>query len=108
EIDLAKTVAWKNQSVGRLNLGGSGLLKKAQVKSVQGTARFRDGKTVEVDTETGPQVIRAENVVIATGSVRVELPDLPFGGDVISSTEALSLTKVPETLAIVGGGYIGL
>jgi len=108
EIDLAKTVAWKNQIVGRLNLGVSGLLKKAQVKSVQGTARFRDGKTVEVDTETGPQVIRAENVVIATGSVPVELPDLPFGGDVISSTEALSLTKVPETLAIVGGGYIGL
>ena len=108
EIDLAKTVAWKNQIVGRLNLGVSGLLKKAQVKSVQGTARFRDGKTVEVETETGPQVIRAENVVIATGSVPVELPDLPFGGDVISSTEALSLTKVPETLAVIGGGYIGL
>jgi pyruvate/2-oxoglutarate dehydrogenase complex dihydrolipoamide dehydrogenase (E3) component len=47
---------------------------------VQGWARFRDGKTVEVDTETGLQVIRAETIVIATGSVPVELPFLPFGG----------------------------
>ena len=54
------------------------------------------------------QVIRAETVVIATGSVPVELPFLPFGGPVISSTEALSLATVPDRLAVVGGGYIGL
>jgi dihydrolipoamide dehydrogenase len=47
-------------------------------------------------------------VVIATGSAPVELPSLPFGGDVISSTEALSLSEVPKRLAVVGGGYIGL
>ena len=69
---------------------------------------FRDGKTVEVETETGTQVIRAETVVIATGSAPVELPFLPFGGNVISSTEALSLHEVPEKLVVVGGGYIGL
>jgi dihydrolipoamide dehydrogenase len=46
--------------------------------------------------------------VIATGSEPVELPFLPFGGNVISSTEALALRKVPDTLAVVGGGYIGL
>ena len=66
-------------------------------RSSQGWARFRDGKTVEVETETGTQVIRAETVVIATGSAPVELPFLPFGGTVISSTEALALTEVPET-----------
>src|SRR5690606_15702529 len=67
-IDLARTVAWKDQIVGRLTGGVSGLLKKARVKVVQGHARFRDGKTVEVETETGLQVIKAEAVVIATGS----------------------------------------
>ncbi|EIM24812.1 dihydrolipoyl dehydrogenase [Microvirga lotononidis] len=108
EIDLTQTVAWKDGIVGRLNSGVSGLLKKAKVKIVQGHARFRDGKTIEVETETGLQIVRAENVVIATGSAPVELPNLPFGGPVISSTDALSLTSVPGRLVVVGGGYIGL
>lgn len=107
-IDLARTMAWKDRIVGRLNTGVSGLLKKARVKAIEGHARFRDGKTVVVDTETGEQVIRAETIVIATGSAPVELPGLPFGGDVISSTGALALQKVPASLAVVGGGYIGL
>src|SRR5919206_2929701 len=70
-LDLAKTTAWKDGIVGRLGSGVSGLLKKAGVKVVEGWARFRDGKTVEVETATGRQVIRAENVVIATGSAPV-------------------------------------
>jgi len=107
-IDLSKTVAWKDGIVGRLTTGVTGLLKKARVKIVHGQARFRDGKTVAVETETGEQVIRAENIVIATGSAPVELPFLPFGGKVISSTEALSLAAMPGKLAVIGGGYIGL
>ncbi|WP_445504544.1 dihydrolipoyl dehydrogenase [Microvirga sp. G4-2] len=107
-IDLGQTVAWKDGIVSRLNSGVSGLLKRSRVKMVEGWARFRDGKTVEVETETGRQIIRAENVVIATGSAPVELPNLPFGGRVISSTEALALTEVPERLVVIGGGYIGL
>ncbi len=107
-LDLGKTVAWKDGIVSRLNSGVAGLLKKAGVKTVHGWATFRDGKTVEVETETGSQVIRAEAIVIATGSAPVELPFLPFGGSVISSTEALALAEVPKKLAVVGGGYIGL
>lgn len=108
KLDLARTIAWKDGIVGRLNSGVLALLRKAKVKIVHGRARFRDGKTVEVETETGTQVIRAETVVIATGSEPVELPSLPFGGPVISSTEALSLKTVPKKLVVVGGGYIGL
>ncbi|MFI4996983.1 MAG: dihydrolipoyl dehydrogenase family protein, partial [Hyphomicrobiales bacterium] len=108
KLDLSKTVMWKDGIVGRLNSGVSGLLKKAGVKVVAGWARFRDGKTVEVETEIGPQVIRAEQVMIATGSEAVELPFLPFGGRVISSTGALALTEVPGRLVVVGAGYIGL
>jgi dihydrolipoamide dehydrogenase len=108
ELDLAKTVLWKEGIVGRLNSGVSALLKRAGVKVVEGWARFRDGKTVAVETEIGPQVIRAEQVVIATGSEAIELPFLPFGSKVISSTGALGLTDVPGKLVVVGAGYIGL
>ena len=107
-VDFGKTIVWKDGIVSRLNSGVAALLKKAKVKYVQGWATFRDGKTVSVATETGEQVIRAETVVIATGSAPVELPFLPFGGPVISSTDALALRQVPASLAVVGGGYIGL
>lgn len=107
-LDFARTVAWKDEIVGRLTTGVSGLLKRAGVKSIAGWARFRDGKAVEVETETGLQVVRAETVVIATGSVPVELPALPFGDPVISSAEALSLASRPDRLVVVGAGYIGL
>jgi dihydrolipoamide dehydrogenase len=107
-FDLAKTMDWKDGVVGRLSGGVSALLKKAGVKIVEGWARFLDGKTVEVDTEIGVQVIRAEQLVIATGSNSVELSALPFGGPVMSSTEALSLRALPRSLVVVGAGYIGL
>jgi dihydrolipoamide dehydrogenase len=108
ELDLTKTMIWKDGIVGRLNNGVSGLLKRAAVKVVEGWARFHDGKTVEVKTEIGQQIIRAEQVVIATGSSPIELPFLRFGGRVISSMEALALTEVPGKLVVVGAGYIGL
>src|SRR3546814_10876172 len=107
-FDLAACREWKDGIVNRLTNGVAALLKKARVKTVEGTARFRDGKTVEVDTPLGLQVIRAENVIVATGHEPVALPALPFGGRVISSTEALALDAPPERLAVVGAGYIGL
>jgi len=107
-IDLAQAVSWKDDIVRRLNGGVGALLRKARVKIIHGQARFRDGKTVVVETETGARVIRAEAVVIATGSAPIELPSMAFGGDVISSSEALCLAEVPKRLAVVGAGYIGL
>jgi len=107
-IDFARTLEWKDSIVNRLNSGVAGLLKRSRVRMFHGQARFLDGKTVLVETDTGRQTIHAENIVIATGSVPVEIQALPFGGKIISSTEALSLEKIPEKLAIVGGGYIGL
>jgi dihydrolipoamide dehydrogenase len=108
DLDFSRTMLWKDGIVGRLNSGVAGLLKKAGVKVVAGQARFRDGKTVEVETEIGQQIIRAEQVVIATGSDAIELPLLPFGGKVVSSSGALALTDVPKRLVVVGAGYIGL
>ena len=107
-LDMGATAAWISSVVAPLNQGVGALLRKAGVRSLRGTARFRDGKTVVLRSAEGEQRIRADNIVIATGSEPVPLPSLPFGGDVLSSTEALGLTAVPRSMAVVGGGYIGL
>lgn len=107
-IDLARTVAWKDGIVARLTGGVEGLLKKAGARLISGRAEFLDGKTVQVTRDGEPIRITADTIVIATGSEPVELPFLPFGGTVISSTKALALDAVPERLVVVGGGYIGL
>ena len=107
-IDLARGMAWKDGIVGRLTGGVAGLLKKARVRVVTGRASFRDGKTVLVETADGTVTIKPQTTIIATGSVPVELPFLPFGDRVLSSTGALALDRVPASLAVVGGGYIGL
>ncbi len=103
-IDMPETVAWKETVVDKLNTGVTNLLRRAKVKVVEGWGVFEDAKTVRV----GDTLIRAETVILASGSLAVELPHIPFGGDVISSTEALSLPELPRRLAVVGAGYIGL
>jgi dihydrolipoamide dehydrogenase len=108
QLDMAETVAWKEAIVDRLNGGVGALLKCAKVQVVEGWAQFSDAKRCTVATAQGDVVIQAEHVILATGSAPVELPFLPFGGKVISSTEALSLSKLPAKLVVVGAGYIGL
>jgi dihydrolipoamide dehydrogenase len=107
-IDFAETVKWKDGVVKKLNTGVGGLLKRSKVKVIEGWATFTDAKTCTVKTKDGEQIVTAEHVILATGSVPVELPFLKFGGDVISSAEALSLSALPKKLAVVGAGYIGL
>ncbi|MBN8830173.1 MAG: dihydrolipoyl dehydrogenase [Sphingomonadales bacterium] len=107
-LDLAETMRWKDGVVDRLTGGVAALLQRAHVTVLTGWARFTDAKSCTVETAEGAIRIEPEHVVLATGSVPVELPFLPFGGRVLSSTEALSLTELPRTLAVVGAGYIGL
>jgi dihydrolipoamide dehydrogenase len=109
EIDLAQAHRWKQGVVTRLTGGVGTLLKKHGVQVVKGWARILDGKTVEVTPHEGePLRIQCEHLLLATGSEPVQLPQLPFGGPVISSTEALDLDPRPRHLVIVGAGYIGL
>ncbi|WP_208278774.1 dihydrolipoyl dehydrogenase [Massilia oculi] len=109
KIDLERTVAWKDGIVKRLTGGVGLLLKKQGVRVVHGWARVLDGKTVEVEADGQETVrIRCEHLLLASGSQAVELPFMPFGGPVISSTEALSQDSVPRRLVVVGAGYIGL
>ncbi|SDU23907.1 MULTISPECIES: dihydrolipoyl dehydrogenase [Pseudomonas fluorescens group] len=103
-LDISKSVEWKDGIVDRLTTGVAALLKKNKVQVVNGWAKIIDGKTVEV----GDTRIQCEHLVLATGSTSVNLPILPIGGPIISSTEALAPTSVPKRLIVVGGGYIGL
>jgi len=109
-IELAQTVRWKDGIVTRLTGGVAGLLKKNGVQVVRGWARVIDGKTVEVTTSAGQQAVRvtSEHLLLAPGSEAVALPSMPFGGKVISSTEALAPKALPKRLVVVGAGYIGL
>ena len=104
QLDISRSVAWKDGIVDRLTTGVAALLKKHGVKVIHGWAKILDGKQVEVDG----QRIQCEHLLLATGSSSVELPMLPLGGAVISSTEALSPQALPRHLVVVGGGYIGL
>ena len=108
ELDFAKTIGWKDSIVARLTGGVGALLKKAKVRTLLGSAQIVDGKSAIVRADTGESRIETEHLVIASGSEPTPLPALPFGGAVLSSTDALALTEVPEALAVVGAGYIGM
>ena len=103
-LDIRKSVEWKDGIVDRLTTGVAALLKKHKVRVIHGWAKVVDGKTIDV----GDQRIHCEHLLLATGSKSVNLPMLPIGGPIISSTEALAPTHVPKRLIVVGGGYIGL
>ncbi|HEX2589850.1 MAG TPA: dihydrolipoyl dehydrogenase [Rhizomicrobium sp.] len=109
KVDFAETVKWKETVVDKLNGGVTALLKRAKVRVIHGWATFQDGKTCSVTRADGDvDTITGENVILATGSLPVELPFLKFGGNVVPSTEALMLSEVPKKLVVVGAGYIGL
>ncbi|TXH91313.1 MAG: dihydrolipoyl dehydrogenase [Rhodoferax sp.] len=110
-IDVAQTVRWKDGIVARLTGGVGALLKKHGVQVIKGWASIVDGKTVDVDLGRGdaePTRIQCEHLLLASGSVELGLPGMPFGGKVISSKQALSPDHIPKKLVVVGAGYIGL
>jgi dihydrolipoyl dehydrogenase len=107
-IDVARTVRWKDEIVGRLTSGVAALLKKSGAHVVEGWARVVDGKTVDVSGGSEALRIRCEHLLLATGSREIALAAMPFGDSVVSSTAALSPPALPRRLVVVGAGYIGL
>ena len=104
EIEMAGLKGWKDGIVDRLNKGVEHLLKSAGAELITGWAEFKDAKTAVV----GDTQIEAEFVILANGSVPIELPFMKYGDGVISSREALDIDEKLEHLVVVGGGYIGL
>jgi dihydrolipoamide dehydrogenase len=110
ELDIKKLVSWKEGIVGKLTGGVSGLLKNHKVDTHMGSARVLGPDKVEVTDKGGEKTtLKAKNVVVATGSVPIEIPGFAFDGKhVWSSTEALAPSRLPKRMLIIGGGYIGL
>ena len=110
EIDVPAMLARKDEVVKGLTGGVAMLFKKNKIDPVYGSASIASPTSVTVKKNDGGQVVlETKHILIATGSIPVALPFLPFDGQVVvSSTEALSFDKVPNHLIVVGGGYIGL
>lgn len=109
-IDVKKIAEWKNGVVKKLT-GGLGQLREGRkIEYIQGRAAFADEKQLEVEHKEGEKsTIAFENLIIATGSVPVSIPDVEFDHEiVIDSTDALEMEEIPEDMLVIGGGYIGL
>ncbi|MEN3368951.1 MAG: dihydrolipoamide dehydrogenase [Verrucomicrobiota bacterium] len=109
-LDLAKMLARKDKVVKTMNGGVKALMKGNKITTFEGLGTITTpGRVAIKPTEGDVQEIEAAHIVIATGSVPVELANMKFDGDVIvSSTEALTFEKAPEKLLVIGGGAIGL
>jgi dihydrolipoamide dehydrogenase len=109
-LDLARMLRRKEEVVAQNTKGIEYLFKKNKIAWARGTGTLRPGNIVEVAAETGDSTaFRGRNIIIATGSVPIQLPALPFDEErIVSSTGALSLSAVPGHLIVIGGGIIGL
>ena len=108
--NLEKVQAEKNKIISTLTSGVAGLLKANKIDLIKGTGKILAAGKVEVTNDKGEkQVLDTSKILIATGSKSVAPPvpglDLP---GVMTSTEALEMTTVPEKIVIVGGGVIGM
>jgi len=110
KVDLGTMMKRKVDVVGKLTGGVTYLMKKNKIEVVKGLGKPVDGNTVEVTGEDGSKkTLKAQNILLATGSVPVELPFLKFDGrKVISSDQAIALEKIPKKLLVIGAGAIGL
>lgn len=107
-VDFAKVQEWKGGIVKQLTGGVASLFKGHKIQVIPGEALFVTENEVRVFHGYDVNRYRFEHCIIATGSRPIELPAFPFGKRVLSSTEALSLTELPKSLVIIGGGYIGI
>ncbi len=109
-LDLPVMLKRKDKVVKQLTSGVRGLMKLNKVTTFEGKGFITAPGKVSVQPAEGEaQEIEAKHIIIATGSVPVELPNMKFDGEVIvSSTEALTFPEVPKKLLVIGGGAIGL
>ena len=108
-IQLATTMARKQQVIDGLWKGLEGLLKSRKVTILNGTGRYRGGGTAEVEAADGStQQVEGRAVILASGSVPRTIPGFDVDGRfVLTSDEILSLDALPETAAVIGAGAIG-
>ena len=108
-FDVPTMLANKDKVVAQLNKGVEFLVSKRGVEIVRGLGRLGKAGQVLVRGSADERVLETKNILIATGSVPVELPFMKFDGEtVISSDHGIALKAVPEKMVVVGAGAIGL
>ncbi|MGI9371395.1 MAG: dihydrolipoyl dehydrogenase [Hyphomicrobiales bacterium] len=110
KLNLKKMMAFKQEGIDGNVQGVAFLLKKNKVTTFMGTGRIAAAGSVEVTGEDGKsETVATKNIIIATGSDVAQLPGVEIDEkQIVSSTGALELTKVPKHMVLVGGGVIGL
>ena len=105
KLNLNHMMQRKNKVVQKLTKGIAYLMQKNKITVVHGHANFIAPHKIKVDK----QELTAPHIIIATGSTPIAINSAPFDGkNIVSSTEALEFTQVPPSLAVIGGGVIGL
>ncbi|MEK9648889.1 MAG: dihydrolipoyl dehydrogenase [Gammaproteobacteria bacterium] len=109
-IDVPAMIARKEKVVKQLTGGIAGLFRANKVTGISGAGKLLKDKQVEVTDHTGKtQTLSADNIILAAGSVPIEIPPTPIDQDVIvDSTGALEFQEVPMRLGVIGAGVIGL
>jgi dihydrolipoamide dehydrogenase len=110
KVNWGEIQAIRERVIKRLRLGVKYLLEGNGIKVVEGEARLRSDKEVEVRLRDGSsKIFRARNILIATGGEHAPLREIPFDGNrVVTSSQALELREIPRSLLIVGGGVSGV
>ncbi|MEY7851714.1 dihydrolipoyl dehydrogenase [Natrarchaeobius sp. A-rgal3] len=112
DVDLSAMVDWKDDVVEQLTGGVEKLCNANGVDVLEGTATFVDESTVRVSHDgdgQGSETLSFEHAIVATGSRPIEIPSFSFADEpVLSSRQALSLESIPDSLVVVGAGYIGM
>ena len=109
KLNIEKMMSNKNKSIQVLTKGVEFLFKKNKVTYIKGKGVLFSKNDIVVYNNDQKTNYKSKNIVIATGSEVVSLPGIDIDEEnIISSTGALSLNKVPKKLAVIGGGYIGL
>ena len=109
DLDLNVLMDRKTKIVKKLTTGIGFLFKKNKITHIPGMASFVDKNTISITNGKNEITASAKNFIIATGSSSVEIPNIPVDEkQIVSSTGALSLSKIPKSLLVIGGGYIGL
>ncbi|WP_135854731.1 dihydrolipoyl dehydrogenase [Halorussus salinus] len=112
EVEMDEMVGWKDGVVDQLTGGVEKLAKANGVELMEGRAEFADenkARVVHGGEGQGSETVEFEHAIVSTGSRPIEVPGFDFGDDpVLDSRQALALDEVPESLVIVGAGYIGM
>ncbi len=108
-LNFPTTQQWKHEVINKLADGIGGLCKRHGIRVVKGEISFQSSTVAIVRGENLDfNAIEFRYAIIATGSKPRPLASAPFGGNILSSREAIELDHIPATLAVIGGGYIGI